>query len=333
MFEKMFRDNMNDNTVQNQGSGSSGSIVRTERNDITDAAKQENSCHLSESEGMTQHALMMEEPRQHLLQNIHASSKVPPSSNCIADLSSTGAIHVGPVAQQHFDARYCNYGGRFGVDNDFGNSTSSELMNQAAASSQKIYPQSMRTDTSTLLADKVAAAGEVDQETAANSPDGERIIIEDQEDTVVAPYITHEADGTSIIQEPGSNYGYRDYSRIIPSSDVADSSNGGSHKHAGPVKSNFFPSKLYDILSRPEFSQIVSWCPHGRAWRVMKPLAFEQKVLSCYFRHSNHSSFMRQVNGWGFRRITRAGRDQNSYFHEVHIFYYYIFCIFFCYCV
>ena len=36
------------------------------------------------------------------------------------------------------------------------------------------------------------------------------------------------------------------------------------------------------------------------------------------FQHSKFSSFMRQANGWGFRRITH-GRDRNTYYHDMFL--------------
>lgn len=77
-----------------------------------------------------------------------------------------------------------------------------------------------------------------------------------------------------------------------------------------------FPIKLHSILSNPRLSHIISWLPHGRSWRINNHKEFEQKIIPRYFRHRNLSSFMRQVNGWGFHRIT-AGLDRNSYYLEV----------------
>ena len=79
-----------------------------------------------------------------------------------------------------------------------------------------------------------------------------------------------------------------------------------------------FPVKMLAILSRPDLSHIISWMPHGRSWRVWKPREFEVKVIPAYFEHSKFSSFIRQANGWGFRRITK-GPDRNSYYHELFL--------------
>ena len=46
--------------------------------------------------------------------------------------------------------------------------------------------------------------------------------------------------------------------------------------------------------------------PTGRAWRVIQHKQFENKIIPLYFRHGRFSSFARQVNGWGFRRIVHG---------------------------
>lgn len=80
-----------------------------------------------------------------------------------------------------------------------------------------------------------------------------------------------------------------------------------------------FPAKLFAILSRPELSDIISWMPHGRSWKVHKPREFEVKVIPAYFDHSKYSSFIRQANGWGFQRISTKGLDRHSHYHELFL--------------
>jgi len=76
-----------------------------------------------------------------------------------------------------------------------------------------------------------------------------------------------------------------------------------------------FPSKLHEILSNGDFEHIVSWMPHGRSWKVHCRKEFVKKVAPQYFKHGKFESFTRQVNRWGFRRITH-GIDRNAYYHE-----------------
>ena len=85
---------------------------------------------------------------------------------------------------------------------------------------------------------------------------------------------------------------------------------------SGWVRSQRFPTKLYALLSQPQLSQIITWMPHGRSWKVLKPRVFEQTVLPVFFESDNYHSFNRVINAWSFRRKS-SGADRGSYFHEV----------------
>eukprot|EP00581_Thalassiosira_minuscula_P014363 CAMPEP_0183729642 /NCGR_PEP_ID=MMETSP0737-20130205/30800_1 /TAXON_ID=385413 /ORGANISM="Thalassiosira miniscula, Strain CCMP1093" /LENGTH=435 /DNA_ID=CAMNT_0025961881 /DNA_START=405 /DNA_END=1712 /DNA_ORIENTATION=- len=79
-----------------------------------------------------------------------------------------------------------------------------------------------------------------------------------------------------------------------------------------------FPTKLHAMLSKAEqegFSDVVSWQPHGRCFLVHKPKEFVSEVMPLYFRQSKLTSFQRQLNLYGFSRIT-TGRDRGGYYHE-----------------
>jgi hypothetical protein len=80
-------------------------------------------------------------------------------------------------------------------------------------------------------------------------------------------------------------------------------------KDMSPTKSNQmvdmnlpFPVKLHRILSKPEYKEYIAWLPHGRAWRILTPKAFEDVVIPKFFRSTKYASFMRQVrigpNDW-----------------------------------
>jgi len=59
-----------------------------------------------------------------------------------------------------------------------------------------------------------------------------------------------------------------------------------------------FPVKLHKIIDRIEsngLSSIVSWCPHGRAFKIHDNNLFEKEVMSRYFYQTKMSSFTRQL--------------------------------------
>ena len=78
---------------------------------------------------------------------------------------------------------------------------------------------------------------------------------------------------------------------IKSSPDVASPSSFTGGKKDPP-----FPQKLHEILSNPEYEEIICWMPHGKSWRILKPTAFEHQVIPLHFRHSKYASFMRQVS-------------------------------------
>lgn len=106
---------------------------------------------------------------------------------------------------------------------------------------------------------------------------------------------------------------YEDYSRALAPRGVV-----ALLRQPISAKEPTFPVKLQMIISNPDFGDIIAWLPHGRSWRILQQKAFEERVIPLYFRHGRYSSFARQVNGWGFRRVTH-GSDYNSYYHEVRV--------------
>eukprot|EP00980_Cylindrotheca_fusiformis_P024313 scaffold11726_cov112-Cylindrotheca_fusiformis.AAC.7 len=73
-----------------------------------------------------------------------------------------------------------------------------------------------------------------------------------------------------------------------------------------PHRAQTFPMKLHQILCDPFFHDSIAWLPDGMSWRILNQDAFvDMLVQKQYFKHSNFHSFMRQVNGWGFKRLFR----------------------------
>lgn len=77
-------------------------------------------------------------------------------------------------------------------------------------------------------------------------------------------------------------------------------------------------SQLMDVLDRSDLADIISWMPHGRAFIVKKPKLFAVDVLPRFFKQTKYLSFTRQLNLWGFKRITK-GLDGGAYVSFTHL--------------
>ncbi|KAG5938316.1 hypothetical protein E4U53_008033 [Claviceps sorghi] len=71
--------------------------------------------------------------------------------------------------------------------------------------------------------------------------------------------------------------------------------------HQPKVVQTAFIHKLYSMLEDPKIQHLISWSANEESF-VMSPTADFSKVLSQYFKHTNISSFVRQLNMYGFHK-------------------------------
>ena len=110
------------------------------------------------------------------------------------------------------------------------------------------------------------------------------------------------------------------------SSSSSSSSRSGSSSNITTdittTKSNHFPSRLHNMLDSAEekgYSHIVSWCKDdGKAFKVHDPTRMIP-VLQSTFRQTKYKSFLRQLQTYGFERITKGiylGRVSHPHFQQ-----------------
>ena len=80
--------------------------------------------------------------------------------------------------------------------------------------------------------------------------------------------------------DDGSSYEeYKDYSKIpapAPNQYIL------RERPKASIRNTKLPFKLNAMLSHPEFAHIISWMPHGRAWKVHNPYQFVDEVVPLY---------------------------------------------------
>ncbi|KAK3147940.1 hypothetical protein QOZ80_3BG0288620 [Eleusine coracana subsp. coracana] len=69
-----------------------------------------------------------------------------------------------------------------------------------------------------------------------------------------------------------------------------------------------FLTKVYDMVSDPETDSVISWAAGGGSFVIWDSHAFERDLLPRHFKHNHFTSFIRQLNTYGFYKV-----DQNRW--------------------
>jgi hypothetical protein len=114
-------------------------------------------------------------------------------------------------------------------------------------------------------------------------------------------------------------HNYHDHSFDPDENDDEYEDDNGARRRGGVTIS--FPTKLHSVLEQVDadgWGHVISWQAHGRCFVIRKPKEFTDYVMPHYFRQSKLTSFQRQLNLYGFCRLTR-GQDNGGYYHELFL--------------
>ncbi|XP_010540690.1 PREDICTED: heat stress transcription factor B-2b [Tarenaya hassleriana] len=75
---------------------------------------------------------------------------------------------------------------------------------------------------------------------------------------------------------------------------------GGDSQRSLPTP---FLTKTYQLVDDPSVDDLISWNEDGTTFIVWRPAEFARDLLPKYFKHNNFSSFVRQLNTYGFRKV------------------------------
>eukprot|EP00536_Pseudo-nitzschia_multiseries_P015113 jgi/Psemu1/216883/e_gw1.822.3.1 len=78
---------------------------------------------------------------------------------------------------------------------------------------------------------------------------------------------------------------------------------------------------MEEYASKGDFTgrSIVCWQPHGKAFKVHKPRLFVETIMPHFFNQTKYASFQRQLNLYGFSRITVVGLDKGAVHHPCFV--------------
>ncbi|CAI9760296.1 unnamed protein product [Fraxinus pennsylvanica] len=77
-----------------------------------------------------------------------------------------------------------------------------------------------------------------------------------------------------------------------------------------------FLTRIFSMVNDPNTNSIISWSSSGTSFIVWDHLQFSAELLPQNFKHSNFSSFIYQLNNYGFRKIgvEHQWEYENQYF-------------------
>ncbi|KAI0326249.1 hypothetical protein GY45DRAFT_1259307 [Cubamyces sp. BRFM 1775] len=251
----------------------------------------------------------------------HASSHVSP----ITPISPSGGSLVGhhhpqhhphhPHIQQPFQFAAPDQGGVRYEDAHYDSYGSKRLTSsRSSSSSEKSVPRKRSYTTLAPLATSV-------EETAYDLNGGENPGSA-MYDEVDMSYGAMDTEGSPI---DGSNSGGEQDDPMKPmdgqvptgASSTLHAANGtGAPPSLGvlnkPLGTNNFVTKLYQMINDPKSSQFINWTEHGTSFVVSNVGEFSRTILGSHFKHNNFSSFVRQLNMYGFHKINRTPRAQRT---------------------
>lgn len=78
---------------------------------------------------------------------------------------------------------------------------------------------------------------------------------------------------------------------------------GGASGAGGSTELPAFVRKLWDMVDSPSTDEYIHWTADGQSFEVVGREQFERVVLPQYFKHNNFSSFVRQLNMYGWHKV------------------------------
>ncbi|CAI5724936.1 unnamed protein product [Hyaloperonospora brassicae] len=140
----------------------------------------------------------------------------------------------------------------------------------------------------------------------------EDVKIEREDEEEMAEEEEEEEEGMAEGDGQHKNVGERCPLRIHVASSSSSGPGGGGSSISGcdrPRREGdaaLFLEKTYELLARCP-SEVASWTAQGDSFVVKQPTAFAAHVIPTYFKHCKFSSFVRQLNLYGFKKVRTLG--------------------------
>ncbi|KAJ2763593.1 hypothetical protein IWQ57_005521, partial [Coemansia nantahalensis] len=81
---------------------------------------------------------------------------------------------------------------------------------------------------------------------------------------------------------------------------------------SGSKLGNTFVSKLHEMVNDSQYQYLISWNFSGTSFIVCNIMEFSRELLPKHFKHNNFSSFVRQLNMYGFHKVNKSPRGHRT---------------------
>ncbi|CAG8496667.1 1742_t:CDS:2, partial [Acaulospora morrowiae] len=78
------------------------------------------------------------------------------------------------------------------------------------------------------------------------------------------------------------------------------------------MSTNTFVHKLYNMVVDKQYQHLIAWNYTGSSFIVCNIMEFSRDVLPKHFKHNNFSSFVRQLNMYGFHKVNKSPRGHRT---------------------
>ncbi|KAG0344379.1 stress-responsive transcription factor hsf1 [Podila humilis] len=88
-----------------------------------------------------------------------------------------------------------------------------------------------------------------------------------------------------------------------PSAKTSSAIQPRSSNNSGRGNVAAFLTKLYNMVGDKASNNLIRWSDDGQSFLVINHVEFAKEVLPRFFKHNNFSSFVRQLNMYGFHKV------------------------------
>ena len=109
--------------------------------------------------------------------------------------------------------------------------------------------------------------------------------------------------------------------RSLPDDSIGNKDTNDTTSSTPSKACHSYVAKVHQMLEDAPtkgFDHIVSWQPHGRAFKIHKPSEFVEEILPKYFETKKLAHFMRWLGAWGFVKH-REGADRDAIYHRYFV--------------